>query len=245
MQRLLPVCFWSCALGLHPPRRVGSALQAASADDLLAEAAALRSEVDALEREMAPSVATAAPVPTAASIGERCGVRENELVPWDGESFSTRIELVQFDGTSRVTPAEWTPWYEPETRRQQRSVVFTRRMKLPLGLILEEGGGGSTVVVEVVPGGSGADADVRVGDVLRACSSISTEILYGNVMFPLDGANTEHRRVLKPCDMQPFEAVMAAVRSNLDVPEGSDEAPWALLVLERALQPGSRRGGAN
>ena len=50
--------------------------------------------------------------------------------------------------------------------------------------------------------------------------------VYGNAMFPLDGANTKWRRTLAPCDMQPFEQVMEQITSN----EGT-----VLLVLERQV----------
>ena len=77
------------------------------------------------------------------------------------------------------------------------------------------------------PGGSGEERDIRPGDVLRACSTISSTIVYGNAMFPLDGANTKWRRTLAPCDMQPFETVMEQVTSN----EGT-----ILLVIEREIK---------
>ena len=96
----------------------------------------------------------------------------------------------------------------------------------PPGIILEEAGGGAIRVAEVRPGGSGEDRDIRPGDVLRACSAISSTIVYGNAMFPLDGANTKWRRTLAPCDMRPFEQVMEQVTSN----EGT-----ILLVLERQV----------
>ena len=65
------------------------------------------------------------------------------------------------------------------------------------------------------PGGSGEERDIRPGDVLRACSAISSTIVYGNAMFPLDGANTKWRRTLAPCDMQPFEQVMEQIVEGL------------------------------
>jgi len=78
---------------------------------------------------------------------------------------------VQEDGSKRRTPAEWSPWYGAG-----KSVVFQRELTLPLGVILEEGGGGSIVVAEVREGGSGEQRDIRPGDVLRACSAVSTRV---------------------------------------------------------------------
>ena len=57
-------------------------------------------------------------------------------------------------------------------------------------------------------------------------AQVSSTIVYGNAMFPLDGANTKWRRTLAPCDMQPFETVMEQITSN----EGT-----VLLVLEREI----------
>ena len=85
-----------------------------------------------------------------------------------------------------------------------------------------------SVVAEVRPGGSGEERDIRPGDVLRACSAISSTIVYGNAMFPLDGANTKWRRTFAPCDMQPFETVMEQITSN----EGTMLVEGT-LVLER------------
>ena len=173
-----------------------------------------------MEAELAPPPAPAPePKPKPASVA---GVSPAEALEWTGSAFAGKIELEQEDGTTRRTPAEWSPWYGGG-----KSVVFQRELTLPLGVILEEGGGGSIVVAEVRPGGSGEQRDIRPGDVLRACSAISSTIVYGNAMFPLDGANTKWRRTLAPCDMQPFETVMEQITSN----EGT-----ILLVLEREIK---------
>ena len=149
------------------------------------------------------------------------GVSPSEALEWTGSAFAGKIELEQEDGSKRRTPAEWSPWYGA-----QKSIIFQRQLSLPLGIILEEAGGGAIRVAEVRPGGSGEERDIRPGDVLRACSAISSTIVYGNAMFPLDGANTKWRRTLAPCDMQPFETVMEQITSN----EGT-----VLLVLEREI----------
>ena len=209
------------------PARCAPRLQelraAATSEDLLAEAAALRREANAMEAameaELAPPPAPAPEPPKPASVA---GVSPSEALEWTGSAFAGAIELVQEDGSKRRTPAEWSPWYGAG-----KSVVFQRELTLPLGVILEEGGGGSIIVAEVRPGGSGEQRDIRPGDVLRACSAISSTIVYGNAMFPLDGANTKWRRTLAPCDMQPFETVMEQITSN----EGT-----ILLVLEREIK---------
>ena len=213
----------STALRPHNTRLNKGLRAAATSEDLLAEAAALRREANAmeadLEAELAPPPAPAPkPAPKPASVA---GVSPSEALEWTGSAFAGAIELVQEDGSKRRTPAEWSPWYGAG-----KSVVFQRELTLPLGVILEEGGGGSIIVAEVRPGGSGEQRDIRPGDVLRACSAISSTIVYGNAMFPLDGANTKWRRTLAPCDMQPFEQVMEQITSN----EGT-----VLLVLEREI----------
>ena len=191
---------------------------AATSEDLLAEAAALRREANAMEAEIAPPP----PPPAPAKPKTVAGVSPAEALEWTGSAFAGAIELAQEDGSTRRTPAEWSPWYGV-----QKSIIFQRELNLPLGIILEEAGGGAIRVAEVREGGSGEDRDIRPGDVLRACSAISSTIVYGNAMFPLDGANTKWRRTLAPCDMRPFETVMEQVTSN----EGT-----ILLVLEREIK---------
>ena len=207
-----------------PPRLRGLLRAAATSEDLLAEAAALRREANAmeadLEAELAPPPAPEPPAPSKPKTV--AGVSPAEALEWTGSAFAGKIELEQEDGTTRRTPAEWSPWYGA-----QKSIIFQRQLSLPLGIILEEAGGGAIRVAEVRPGGSGEERDIRPGDVLRACSAISSTIVYGNAMFPLDGANTKWRRTLAPCDMQPFETVMEQITSN----EGT-----ILLVLEREIK---------
>jgi hypothetical protein len=208
----------STALRPHNTRLNKGLRAAATSEDLLAEAAALRREANAMEAEIAPPP----PPPAPAKPKTVAGVSPSEALEWTGSAFAGAIELVQEDGSKRRTPAEWSPWYG-----SGKSVCFQRELPLPLGIILEEAGGGAIRVAEVRPGGSGEDRDIRPGDVLRACSAISSTIVYGNAMFPLDGANTKWRRTLAPCDMQPFETVMEQVTSN----EGT-----ILLVLEREIK---------
>ena len=175
-----------------------------------------------MEADLEAEIAPPPPPPAPATPKTVAGVSPAEALDWTGSAFAGAIELVQEDGSKRRTPAEWSPWYG-----EGKSVVFQRELTLPLGIILEEAGGGAIRVAEVRPGGSGEDRDIRPGDVLRACSAISSTIVYGNAMFPLDGANTKWRRTLAPCDMQPFEQVMEQVTSN----EGT-----ILLVLEREIK---------
>ena len=150
-----------------------------------------------MEAELAPPPAPEPPAPSKPKTV--AGVSPSEALEWTGSAFAGKIELEQEDGTTRRTPAEWSPWYGA-----QKSIIFQRQLSLPLGIILEEAGGGAIRVAEVRPGGSGEERDIRPGDVLRACSAISSTIVYGNAMFPLDGANTKWR-TLAPCDMRPGE----------------------------------------
>ena len=172
-----------------------------------------------MEAELAPPPP---PEPAPSKPKTVAGVSPSEALEWTGSAFAGKIELEQEDGSKRRTPAEWSRWYGA-----QKSIIFQRQLSLPLGIILEEAGGGAIRVAEVRPGGSGEERDIRPGDVLRACSAISSTIVYGNAMFPLDGANTKWRRTLAPCDMQPFETVMEQITSN----EGT-----VLLVLEREIK---------
>ena len=156
-----------------PPRLRGLLRAAATSEDLLAEAAALRREANAMEAameaELAPPPAPAPkPKPKPASVA---GVSPAEALEWTGSAFAGKIELVQEDGSTRRTPAEWSPWYGA-----QKSIIFQRQLSLPLGIILEEAGGGAIRVAEVRPGGSGEERDIRPGDVLRACSAVSTRV---------------------------------------------------------------------
>ena len=213
----------STALRPHNTRLNKGLRAAATSEDLLAEAAALRREANAMEADLEAEIApppppAPKPAPKPASVA---GVSPSEALEWTGSAFAGAIELAQEDGSKRRTPAEWQPWYGAG-----KSICFQRELTLPLGIILEEAGGGAIRVAEVRPGGSGEDRDIRPGDVLRACSAISSTIVYGNAMFPLDGANTKWRRTLAPCDMRPFEQVMEQVTSN----EGT-----ILLVLERQV----------
>ena len=210
------------ALRPHNTRRNKGLRAAATSEDLLAEAAALRREANAMEAAMEAEIAPPPPPPPPSKPKTVAGVSPSEALEWTGSAFAGAIELVQEDGSKRRTPAEWSPWYG-----DQKSIIFQRQLSLPLGIILEEAGGGAIRVAEVRPGGSGEERDIRPGDVLRACSAISSTIVYGNAMFPLDGANTKWRRTLAPCDMQPFEQVMEQVTSN----EGT-----ILLVLEREIK---------
>ena len=206
---------------LRRPHLRAPCAAAATSEDLLAEAAALRREANAMEAQMEAELAPPPPPPAPSEPKTVAGVSPSEALEWTGSAFAGKIELVQEDGSTRRTPAEWVPWYGAG-----KSVVFQRELTLPLGIILEEAGGGAIRVAEVRPGGSGEERDIRPGDVLRACSAISSTIVYGNAMFPLDGANTKWRRTLAPCDMQPFETVMEQITSN----EGT-----VLLVLEREI----------
>ena len=162
----------STALRPHNARLNKGLRAAATSEDLLAEAAALRREANAmeadLEAEIAPPAPAPAPKPKPASVA---GVSPSEALEWTGSAFAGKIELVQEDGSTRRTPAEWSPWYGT-----QKSIIFQRQLSLPLGIILEEAGGGAIRVAEVRPGGSGEERDIRPGDVLRACSAVSTRV---------------------------------------------------------------------
>ena len=72
-----------------------------------------------------------------------------------------------------------------------------------MGVILEEGGGGAIVVAEVVEGSAGERADVRVGDVLRACSAVTRGIRYGGAAAPEAGSALGRRPA------EPFERFSA------------------------------------
>ncbi|KAH8059991.1 tRNA-Phe hydroxylase [Aureococcus anophagefferens] len=163
------------------------------ADALLAAAASLRAEASQLEKEIAPPVAPPPPPPPRPEVV--AGVDARELVPWTGTCFAAKIELDQFDEAgdaggvaTRSTPAEWQPWFEPGAS-----------VPLPMGVILEEGGGGAIVVAEVVEGSAGERADVRVGDVLRACSAVTRGIRYGGAAAPEAGSALGRRPA------EPFE----------------------------------------
>ena len=155
----------------RPPPRLRGLRDAASAeppggaDDLLAQAAALRREANAMQAEYNELAPPPPPEPEPKpKPSEVAGVSPSEVLEWTGSAFAGTIELEQEDGAMRRTPAEWSPWYQGAGK----SIAFQRTLSLPLGIILEEGGGGSIRVAEVRPGGSGEQRDIRPGDVLRA-----------------------------------------------------------------------------
>ena len=122
-----------------------------------------------MEADLEAEIAPPPPPPTPSKPKTVAGVSPSEALEWTGSAFAGAIELEQEDGSKRRTPAEWSPWYGV-----QKSIIFQRALNLPLGIILEEAGGGAIRVAEVREGGSGEQCDIRPGDVLRACSAISS-----------------------------------------------------------------------
>jgi hypothetical protein len=204
-----------------PPPRI-CRLRDAASDDLLAQAAALRREANEMQAEYNELAPPPPPEPEPKpKPSEVAGVSPSEVLEWTGSAFAGTVELSQEDGATRRTPAEWSPWYGAG-----KLLAFQRELSLPLGIILEEGWGGSIRVAEVRPGGSSEQRDIRPGDVLRACSAMTKQIVLGNALLPESTANTKLKKSLAPCDMQPIGTVMDNIISN----EGT-----ILLVFEREL----------
>ena len=140
------------------------------AERLRLEAQRLRAEADALANELtsvreeeaaAAATAKAAKAEDATMIAAPAldgvaleawleGVADSELLRYDTATrgFVGWFELEQPDGSRRRTPAEFLPWFGPPRdspahwRREQTSVMFSKRLALPLGLVLEEVGRG-------------------------------------------------------------------------------------------------------
>ena len=134
-----------------------------------------------MEAELAPPPAPEPPAPSKPKTV--AGVSPSEALDWTGSAFAGSIELQQEDGTTRRTPAEWSPWYGAG-----ESLVFQRELTLPLGIILEEAGGGAIRVAEVREGGSGEQCNIRPGDVLRAGCGYEENNLCNRVLIKKYGA---------------------------------------------------------
>ena len=244
-----------------PQRKLFSSLPGDDPAALVEEARRLRDEAAAAELELSAGASEAVPEPPPSAPLVSCseGVARRELIPFDAmtRSFHVSVALAQTAETNeatgadvvRRTPAEFFPWFRPvedspaHWRREQWSIMFQKRLELPLGIVLEEGDDGRVVVVELAPDGNGARAGVREGDLLRACSAVRTVLInepgagFLNTAFPEASKQPKRRVVLAPCDKQPFDDVMDAVLSNREAPE----LP-AVLLFERYIDERERRG---
>eukprot|EP00878_Enallax_costatus_P007161 GHUV01007505.1.p1 GENE.GHUV01007505.1~~GHUV01007505.1.p1 ORF type:complete len:228 (+),score=53.81 GHUV01007505.1:252-935(+) len=113
---------------------------------------------------------------------------------------------------------------------QPNSKLVQARMQFPLGLVLESVDG-KVVVTEVTVGSAADAAGCRVGDVVRATSAMTIQMVYPTMNIMFGGVGRPALvKILMPTNAAPFPKVMDAVRSNNES-QGGDGT--ILLVLER------------
>mmetsp|Transcript_20433 Transcript_20433/g.47292 ORF Transcript_20433/g.47292 Transcript_20433/m.47292 type:complete len:253 (+) Transcript_20433:38-796(+) len=140
--------------------------------------------------------------------------------------YSAVIPVLKGDGRTVMERVDFPP------RHSNGSYITALEASLPMDLILGESEDmqGAIVVDEVLPGGSGEQAGIEVGDLLRACTACRTmmeapawQIMAGGIGMP------RTRRFMYATDRRPFEEVMEAISSNRMDPEGRS----VVLVLEK------------
>mmetsp|Transcript_4554 Transcript_4554/g.12872 ORF Transcript_4554/g.12872 Transcript_4554/m.12872 type:complete len:246 (+) Transcript_4554:73-810(+) len=180
-------------------------------------ASQLRGEVDAFQQEK-DEVA-------AAEEKER-----DEIIAAKQETrmrYSAEVPILKGDGQTAMERVDFPPRI-----KDGKSSIMAVQANLPLGILLGEHEEipGAISVDEVAAESNGERADVREGDILRACTACQQtmetptwQLLAGGIGQP------KTKRFMFATDGRPFEEVMDAVGSNRMDPEG--RAVW--LVLER------------
>mmetsp|Transcript_15360 Transcript_15360/g.31575 ORF Transcript_15360/g.31575 Transcript_15360/m.31575 type:complete len:216 (-) Transcript_15360:282-929(-) len=119
------------------------------------------------------------------------------------------------------------------------SAIACVEVPLPLGMVIEESETlpGKIEVVEVGEGSNAANADIRVGDVLRACSAQKTDAATAaesniafNVLAGATTAGVEIKKAMYFTDKRTFEGAMGALTTNAEAKGGTGRV---VLVLER------------
>ena len=192
------------------------------------------------------------------------------VLAWDSQRqvFDSAVTIPQPPSTGlppKRTTVEFTPWIKAKPketsgwRRNQGSIIYTCELELPLGIVLEDSADGRCNVVEVIAGGSAAAGGVvRVGDILRAFTTLGKldyrrQKLWqqDSILFQIVGDSRKDgevevddespwRRLLAPADKEPFESVMAGLKANAQPDDdGADHPPDGnlpvILVLERSV----------
>ena len=180
-------------------------------------ASQLRGEVDAFQKEK--DEVTAAEQKTRDEI--MAAKQETRM------KYSTEVPILKGDGQTMMERVDFPPRI-----KDGKSSIMAVQADLPLGILLGEHEEipGAISVDEVAAKSNGERADVREGDILRACTACQQtmetptwQLLAGGIGKP------KTKRFIFATDGRPFEEVMDAVSSNRMDPEG--RAVW--LVLER------------
>ena len=234
-------------------------LRAGEAEELTERAASLREEIARLESELPRSEDQVPETSSEATEEQPILPRSERLLEFstDRMIFEGAVPLDQPKSANlpaKITTVEFTPWVSQDDkmaawRREQPSIMFAVELDLPLGLIIEDSAEGRFNVVAVNEGSAADNGLIRVGDILRAFSTVG-EVGGKRRLYQQDSifnlllggeaddssaatAGSPYRRVLAPADKEPFEGVMAGLKANGEHPEGPLPV---LLLFERSLQ---------
>jgi hypothetical protein len=151
------------------------------------------------------------------------------------QQYSAVVPILKPDGSAADERVTFRPtWTEG-------SFILVRQAFLPLGIILGESEDfpETTVVDAVADGSNGQQADIQLGDIVRACTACKMEmempawqLMAGGIGIP------KTKRFMYSVDGRPFEEVLDAVASNRLDPQGRA----VLLVLERRGEPSQQVG---
>jgi len=144
--------------------------------------------------------------------------------------YSAEVPILKGDGSVEMERCDFSPRLKSEDGRLSRIIAV--QSNLPFGLILgqSEEMPGLTTVDDIAKGSSGELAGVKIGDLLRACTSCQMtmelptwQLIGGGIGRP------KTTRMMFSTDGKVFEEVMGAMVSNSMDPQGRP----AWLVLER------------
>jgi hypothetical protein len=207
---------------IRTPRapRHGIALSFSNDPELLKQKAAqLREEIASFEQEKM-TVAERERQTRAQAQAEAMAQRER---------YSAVVPILKPDGQTVMERCDFRPyWKEPIC-----SFIIVIEAMLPLGILLGESEEipGAVVVDEVAPSSNGAQAGLRVGDLVRACTACRMEMVQPTWQLMVGGIGQPKTvRFMYSIDpKKPFEEVMEAIASNRMDPEQRS----VLLVVER------------
>mmetsp|Transcript_53730 Transcript_53730/g.114135 ORF Transcript_53730/g.114135 Transcript_53730/m.114135 type:complete len:247 (+) Transcript_53730:110-850(+) len=141
--------------------------------------------------------------------------------------YSAEVPILKDMGEEVIERVDFPP-----RLKGGKSRIVALQAALPLGLVLgqEDSMPGLTSVDEVAPGGNGAIAQIKQGDIVRAITACQTtmetptwQLLAGGIGQP------KTKRFMYSVDGRPLEEVLDAIGSNRMDVKGRDV--W--LVLER------------
>jgi hypothetical protein len=146
------------------------------------------------------------------------------------DRYSAVVPILKPDGTTVEEQVQFPPRLASATSKSSEIIVV--QASLPLGMILGESETlqGMTVVDDIADDSNAQLADLRVGDLVRACTACRVEMEQPTWNLIVGGIGRPRvARFMYSIDYQPFEQVMEAVGSNRMDPDGRP----LILVLER------------